>query len=103
MIVDFTIKRGARLPSIVSTLSGGSGRTLTGATVRFYMFDATSGLVKVDAVAVVEDATARRVRYDWAALDTDTTSTYKAEWRVTYGDGLPEYFPEGSWHVVEVL
>jgi len=101
---DFTIVRNDRLPSIACVFGGGSGRTLAaGTTVKFIMALKSTGVVKVSAAAVIEDATARRVRYDWTALNTDTAGDYVAEFEVTYTDGLVETFPQGRKLSVKVL
>lgn len=48
---------------------------------------------KVSAAAVVEDAAAGQVRYDWVAGDTDTFGEYLGEWEVTRADGSIETYP----------
>ena len=60
--------------------------------VRFYMRP-PGGAVKIEADAIVIDATAGVVRYNWLPEDTDTAGTFQAEFEVTYTDGSVETFP----------
>ena len=50
-------------------------------------------LPKVEAAAVVTDASAGEVEYQWGATDTDKAGTYWAEWTVDWGGGIEETFP----------
>ena len=60
---------------------------LTGATVKFYMKDATTGSVKINGSAcTITDATKGKCRYVWAAADTNTVGTYLGEIEVTFPD-----------------
>lgn len=108
MIIDHVIKRGMTLPSFPVTFSGGSGRSLAGATVTFDMAE-FSGAVKVASPAVIEDAPLRKVRYDFTSSDTDDAGTvvgghkdFRACWFVTYGDGKTERFPAQGYQIVRV-
>jgi hypothetical protein len=90
-----TMKKGDRLPSLTDTLVGPSGAVdLTGATVVFKFFPIVGGSV-VSGSAVIEDATAGKVRYDWGASDTATAGSYYAEWVATIG-GKEMTFPNGD-------
>jgi hypothetical protein len=61
---------------------------LTGATVKFYMKDVSTGTVKVNgSLCTIVDATKGKCRYVWAALDTNTVGTYVGEVEVTFSDG----------------
>ena len=104
-MADFSIKSHDRLPSIKATLSGGGGQPLdlTGATVTFIMRNKSGGAPKVNAAAVVVDAAAGSVRYDWLATDTDIAGSYQAEWQITWSDGKQQTAPTLSYHTVDVL
>lgn len=93
----FIIKQGDTSPSIAYTLYRPDGETvepLAGCTVKFVMAtEETLGSPKTKADAVVVDATAGEVRYDWVASDTDTHGEFVGEWEVTRADGSIETFP----------
>lgn len=57
---------------------------------------------KVNANAVIVDASARTVRYDWVAGDTNASGTYEGEWEVIGADGRPETFPADSYFDVVI-
>ena len=103
-MADFTIKRGNRSPSLAATLDVSAG-SLSGCTVRFLMRAQLTGLIKIDADAVIVDANARTVRYDWALGDTDTVGHFDAEWEVTYPGGSPltATFPSYAHHDIAVV
>lgn len=102
---DFTIKAHDRLPSIQTTLSaGGVPVDLTTATgVTFIMAQTIGGSTKINAAAVVVNAAAGVVRYDWLSTDTDTPGSYNAEWEVTWPGPKQQTFPTASYHSISVL
>jgi hypothetical protein len=96
MSMDFFLKRGDTSPVLEFVLDPLTN--LTGATVVFNMRlpGAASAKVSRKAVQVVSPATDGKVRYVWAAEDTDTVGTYSAEFEVTYQDGSVETFPNAD-------
>ena len=103
-MADFSLKAHDRLPSIQATLlSGGVAVDLTGCTVKFVMAEKTSGVVKITSAATVVTAASGIVRYDWAAIDTDTPGSYQAEWEVTDAGGKKQTFPTLTYHTIDIL
>lgn len=80
----FTIKENDLQPWLRATLvqADGTPIDLTGATVRFVMQQQDAPTLKVDAGAVIVDATKGVVEYRWAIGDTDTPGNYRAEFKV---------------------
>lgn len=105
MASDFTLKANDRLPSIQATLATAEQPVnLTTATgVTFIMRSRSGGPVKVNAPAVIVDAAAGLVRYDWEATDTNTPGSYEAEWEVIWSGGKAQTFPTLTYHTVDVL
>jgi hypothetical protein len=98
-----TIKKGDRLPSVTATLKlNGVPYDLTGKTVTFRMWERGKSTLKVNATAVVVDAAAASVRYDWASGDTDTAGDFDQNWKVVGGDSKPLTFPNDGFDEVIV-
>ncbi len=98
--LDFIVRVNDTDSDIRSTLRDVDGNpvNLTGATVRFRMRPAAgpASPLTVDQPAVIDNAAGGEVHYAWVAADTDTPGLYLAEWRVTFGDGTIESFPNGA-------
>jgi hypothetical protein len=98
MIAEHKIKTGDLLPPVRGTCLDGNGKPqpLTGGTVRFHMFD-SRGNVLIDAPAVVVDALAGKVQYNWQPGQTDVAGIYKCEFEVTFGGTMPLTFPNDGY------
>lgn len=114
-MADFDIKANDRLPTIEATLGYGTPAVQAdldalataladpATRVSFIMRKAGDPTPKIDKLATVADAAARRVRYEWVAGDTDTPGTYEAEWEVIFPSGKPQTFPLKTYHSIAVL
>ena len=103
-IIDpFTITENDTREFLVRTLRNSDGAVidLTGASVQFHMTRGST--VKVNAAAVITNATGGIVEYRWAAGNTDTPGHYKGEFQVTLSDGTIISVPTGGIpiHVVQ--
>lgn len=97
LIEMFDIVKDATRPFLQATVTDGSGTAvdLTGATAVFDMRD-EAGTLKVTAASVdIFDATNGKLRYKWAAADTDTVGKFEAEFTVTFDDASILKFPTG--------
>jgi hypothetical protein len=103
-VADFVIKAHDQLPSIQAALTTATGAVdLTGATgVSFIMQPLAGGAAKVNAAAVIVNATGGIVRYDWATGDTNTAGSYQAEWQVIWSGNRKQTFPTLGYHTVDV-
>ena len=106
---DFKLKRGDSGSSIYAILEDGAGApvNILGAAVRFKMGPISGGTLVVadDAtngqVADGSDGSLGYVNYDWAQPVT-FTGLYRAEWEVTYNDGLVVTYPNDGYNLVLV-
>ena len=100
-MADFYIKRGDTGSPIRATLRDQSGPVdLSGADVRFHMMDNVEA-VKVDAESTVLAPGDGDVQYEFGDEDVDTAGEYRAEWEVTFADGMVVTFPNhGFVHVL---
>ena len=102
---DFFIAQGNRLPSFERVLIGRDRQVidLTGASVQFQMRGPDGcGARAVSAPAVIVDARAGFVRYDWADNDTATPGFYVASWKITFASGLVEDVPDDDYDRVRI-
>lgn len=99
----FEIKRNDTLPQLRATLldSTGAPLNLTGAAVVFRMRAKGSAVLKINAAATVVSALLGTVAYTWQTGDTDTLSTYDAEWVLTYSNGV-QTVPTSGYLAVKV-
>lgn len=92
-----------KLDAILSNDDGAVDLTLAVA-VTFSMWDAADPAnVKIDGVAgSILDASAGKVRYNWASGDTDTAGLYYARFAIEWDTGAIESFPNDSHITVDV-
>jgi hypothetical protein len=97
----FYIKRNDTSPAIRYALDPATV-DLTGATVRFQM-RARNGAMVLDAAAAIVTATGTpTVQYGWQPLDTAAAGLFEAEFRVLYGNGTVETFPNQGFIVIRI-
>lgn len=71
-------------PSLEDVITSGDLPVdLTGTTVKLKMRAESSSALVVDRAAVITDAAAGEVRFDWLAADVDTAGEFNAWWEVT--------------------
>lgn len=101
----FTIKQHNTIPSLEATLVDYLGQPvpLSGATVNFAMRSRDNPNLVISGVAVVVDAAAGKVSYQWNAADTYVSGSYIAEFIVTHPNGGKESFPNGDYIQVHVV
>jgi len=105
----FLIKQNDELPDFQALLKtkvddqNAQPVDLTGAAVQFKMQSLGGGVLKVDSPAVILDAIAGSVTYQWIATDTDTVGQYRAEFEVTFLSGRVLSFPTNGFLAVQVV
>ncbi len=99
----FFIKRNDTSPIFRVILKDGDGVVVdvTGATIRFHMFDQDK-VVKVDAAAVINNGANGDVQYEWGASDADTAGFFDSEFEVTFSTGRVETFPNYAYQRVHI-
>jgi hypothetical protein len=99
----FYIKQNDTLPPLQATLYKGDGtvQDLTGGTVRLSMWSAAGGLVISEALCTVVGAAVNGVaQYAWAAADTATAGTFRAEFHVYFASTQVSFPDPGQITVV---
>jgi hypothetical protein len=98
----FRIKTNDTSPKLAVTLEDALGNAigLAGCSARFHMKAFGASLLKIDAVASIEDAALGIVEYAWTGTDTDTAGTYYGEIEVTYADNTVETFPNNGYFTI---
>lgn len=105
-MADFTIKQNDLLPEISGICQDAAGVAvnLTTATgVAFHMVASVGGATKVNAAAVVVDATNGIVKYSWAGTDTNLVGDFLAEFEVTFPGPKQLTFPNDSNLTVSIV
>lgn len=101
MANEFYLKKGDTSPNLETTLSNEAGPVnLTDSTIVFHMSlsGTTTPVISKNATIVMPQTgnNVGRCYITWADGDTDITGTYKAEWKVTFGDGKIATFPRSK-------
>lgn len=105
-MADVTLKKGNRLPVLSRQfLLDGAALDLTGATVVFNMYEASTGTqVITNGVCTVVDATDGQVEYPWTANDALLTeSQYLGSFTATFSGSRKVTAPNNGMIVVEIL
>lgn len=105
MSYDVTLKRGDTRHALKATLkdSSGSPVDLTGCTVTFCMAPLGRSATVSRAVDI-HDTAGGEVWVVFAPGETDIPGGYyRAEFRVTYGDGRRETFPNDGYINIQIL
>ena len=85
----FYIKKGDTAPSVEATLKRADNTPIDlsdASSINFHMG-------ALDEAAVIVDAEAGTVRYDWQASDTEAAGVFEAEFKITWGDGREQTVP----------
>lgn len=104
--VDFQIKQNNTSPALEGILRDGFGSpiNITGATVVLNTRLQPGGAVKINGgtMGAVGSAVNGRVKYSWAAADTDTAGIYEAEIKITFSNGKIRTIPPKGYFTVDV-
>jgi hypothetical protein len=99
------IKQGDTRPLDVTLLANRKPVPLAGSNITFQMAPKIAGIgtnIEDGAVEIVDEAKAT-VRYVWKPGETDKAGVHRAEFVVTFGDGVVETFPSGEYLEVEIV
>lgn len=70
------------------------------------LYERTPKIVEADATLISQDITGPNVgyvEYEVAAEDVNTMGDFRQEWEVTFTDGRPLSFPNGSYNLVHII
>jgi hypothetical protein len=96
----FDLFTGNLSPSLADTISvNGVAFNLTGSSVQFKMRPTNSATLTVNAAAVIVNAVAGQVRYDWQSGDTAAAGLYAFWWSVTLPGGDVQDTPESDLQI----
>lgn len=100
-MADFNIRTTNRLPAIECELyEDDKPADLTTATLVQLRYRPKTGGAVIVKTAEIVAAKPARVRYAWAANDTDIAGVYIAAWRVTFSGGRTADYPnQGGFHI----
>lgn len=93
---EYKIRAGDRLPAFEVQLInhlGEPAENLGSATSIIMKYRPANGGAWITRPAQLVDASAARVKYEWAAGETDVAANYIAYFRATFADGRSESFP----------
>lgn len=104
MSYDVTLKRGDTRHALKAILkdSSGSPVDLTDCSVSFRMAPFGRSAV-VNREVDIHDTAGGEVWVVWSPGETDISGVYRAEFRVTYGDGRRETFPNNGYINIQIL
>jgi hypothetical protein len=101
-MATFELKAGDRKYALKYRLSDyeeGAG-IFAGASVKFQMMNA-AGIAVIDSTGSVLDDDGI-VGYAWKEGDTSTAGNYRAEFKITFPDGLVQHYPSSGFIGVSI-
>jgi hypothetical protein len=99
------IKQGDTRPLDVTLMANRKPVPLAGSSIAFQMAPKIAGIgtnIEDGEVEIIDPAKAQ-VRYVWQPGETDKAGVHRAEFVVTFGDGVVETFPSGEYLEVEIV
>jgi hypothetical protein len=101
----FTIKQYNTVPSLEATLLNPAGQPvdLTGSTITFVMRSRDNDTLVITGNALILDAVAGKVVYQWGINDLATHGAFFGEFDVTYSNGSKESFPNADYIPINVV
>src|SRR4051812_10142951 len=104
-MIDFTIKKGDRLPAIKFSLKekDGSAMNLANCSIVFNYSLKASGSTVVSRTVLIEDASLGTAQYEWVAADTDTVGVYQGELVITFNSGRELTLPANGYIIYEIV